>query len=228
MSEIGGYLSSPSNREKVLGLLGDHVYLAILPLLIGLLVAIPLGWAAQRTGWLRGTLLGASNVVYTIPSLALFVVMPAILGTKIIDGMNVVAALALYVAALLVRSVIDALDAVPAHVVAAATAMGYGPLRRFLVVELPLSVPVLAAGVRVGSVSNISLVSVGAFLGIGGLGQLFTEGFQNRYLAPILIGIALTILLAVAVDLLLVGLRRLLTPWIRAEIRAETRAGVAG
>lgn len=224
MGDIGTYLSSPSNREKVFGLLGEHVYLAILPLLIGLLVAIPLGWFAQRTPWLRGTLLGTASVVYTIPSLALFVVMPAVLGTKIIDGINVVAALALYVAALLVRSVIDALDAVPGHVVAAATAMGYRPVRRFLVVELPLSVPTLAAGVRVGSVSNISLVSVGAFLGIGGLGQLFTEGFQNRYLAPILIGIALTLLLALVVDLLLVGLRRALTPWSRAD----ARTGAAG
>jgi osmoprotectant transport system permease protein len=220
MGEIGTYLSSPSNREKVLALLGDHIYLAILPLLIGLLVAIPLGWFAQRTPSLRATLLGTASVVYTIPSLALFVVMPAVLGTKIIDGINVVAALALYVAALLVRSVIEALDAVPGHVVAAATAMGYRPVRRFLVVELPLSVPVLAAGVRVGSVSNISLVSVGAFLGIGGLGQLFTEGFQNRYLAPIVIGIVLTILLALVVDLLLVGLRRLLTPWNRVDARS--------
>jgi osmoprotectant transport system permease protein len=93
--------------------------------------------------------------------------------------------------------------------------MGYQPLRRFVAVELPMAVPVLAAGVRVASVSNISLVSVGALIGIGGLGQLFTEGFQTRYLAPIVIGIVLIVLLALAMDLLLVALRRAVTPWTR-------------
>jgi osmoprotectant transport system permease protein len=214
--EIGFYLSSPSNREKVLGLLGEHVYLAILPLLIGLLLAVPVGWFVQRTRWLRGAVLSTANVLYTLPSLALFVIMPSILGTLIADPLNVVVALAVYTTALLLRPVVDALDAVPGHIVAAATAMGYPPARRFRSVELPLAVPVLAAGVRVASVSNISLVSVGALIGIGGLGELFTEGFQLRYPAPIVIGIVLTLVLALLLDLVLVGLRRVLTPWVRA------------
>lgn len=218
MLEIGTYLGSPSNREKVVALLVEHVYLAVLPLLIGLLVAVPLGWIAHRTGWLRGAVVGTANVLYTLPSLALFVVMPSILGTLIADPVNVVAALTVYTTALLLRPVVDALDAVPGHVVAAATAMGYGPTRRFRSVELPLAVPVLAAGVRVASVSNISLVSVGALIGVGGLGELFTEGFQQRYLAPIAIGVVLTLMLALVVDLVLVGARKLLTPW------AETAA----
>ncbi len=215
-ADIGAYLASPSNREKVLGLLGEHVVLAVLPLLIGLAAAVPLGWAAQRVGWLRAPVLGSASVLYTVPSLALFVIMPSILGTRILDGANVVVALALYTCALLVRPVVDALDAVPGHVVAAATAMGYRPARRFAAVELPMAVPVLAAGVRVASVSNISLVSVGAFIGIGGLGQLFTEGFQTRYLAPIVIGIAAILVLALVLDLLLVWLRRVGSPWVRA------------
>lgn len=214
--DIGSYLSSPSNRDEVLDLLGEHVVLAVLPLLIGLAAAVPLGWAAQRARWLRAPVLGSASVLYTVPSLALFVIMPSVLGTQILDSVNVMVALALYTVALLVRPVVDALDAVPGHVVAAATAMGYRPARRFLAVELPMAVPVLAAGVRVASASNISLVSVGAFIGIGGLGQLFTEGFQTRYLAPIVIGILLTLLLALVMDLLLVGLRRAGTPWMRA------------
>lgn len=216
LGDIGAYLSSPSNREKVVELLGEHVVLAILPLLIGLGAAVPLGWAAQRRGWLRAPVLGSAGVLYTVPSLALFVIMPSILGTRILDGANVVVALALYTCALLVRPVVDALDAVPGHVVAAATAMGYRPARRFVAVELPMAVPVLAAGVRVASASNISLVSVGAFIGIGGLGQLFTEGFQTRYLAPIVIGIVAILALALAMDLLLVWLRRVGSPWVRA------------
>ncbi|HEX2262382.1 MAG TPA: ABC transporter permease [Pseudonocardiaceae bacterium] len=219
-SDISGYLSSPSNRAKLLELVGEHVVLAVLPLLIGLSVAVPLGWAAQRMRWLRAVVLGSASVLYTVPSLALFVIMPSILGTRILDGTNVVVALALYTSALLVRPVVDALDAVPGHVVAAATAMGYQPVRRFVAVELPMAVPVLTAGVRVASVSNISLVSVGALIGVGGLGQLFTEGFQAQYLAPIMIGIVLTVVLAVAIDLLLVGLRRVSTPWTRAQLGA--------
>ncbi len=218
LNDIGSYLSSASNRAKVLELLGEHVVLAVLPLLIGLAVAVPLGWTAYRMRWLRAAVLGTASVLYTVPSLALFVIMPSILGTRILDGTNLVVALALYTSALLVRPVVDALDAVPGHVVAAATAMGYQPLRRFVAVELPMAVPVLVAGVRVASVSNISLVSVGALIGIGGLGQLFTEGFQTQYLAPIMIGIVLTVVLAVAMDLLLVGLRRMCSPWARVGV----------
>lgn len=181
---------------------------------------MPLGWAAQRMRWLRGAVLGTASVLYTVPSLALFVIMPSALGTRILDAANVVVALALYTSALLVRPVVDALDAVPGHVVAAATAMGYQPVRRFIAIELPMAVPVLAAGVRVASVSNISLVSVGALIGIGGLGQLFTEGFQTQYLAPIMIGIVLTVVLAVAMDLVLVGVRRICSPWARAGVGA--------
>ncbi|MGH3786170.1 MAG: ABC transporter permease [Pseudonocardiaceae bacterium] len=215
LGEIGHYLSSPGNRAKVLELLGDHLVLALLPLFIGVVVAIPLGWAAQRVRWLRAAVLGSATVVYTVPALALFVITPGILGTRILDGVNVLVALALYTSALLVRPVLDALEALPGPVVTAATAMGYQPARRFVAVELPMAVPVLAAGVRVASVSNISLVSVGALIGTGGLGQLFTEGFQTHYLAPIVIGIVLTLLLALAMDLLLVGLRRAVTPWAR-------------
>ncbi|MER7078658.1 osmoprotectant transport system permease protein [Saccharopolyspora antimicrobica] len=214
------YFGSPSNRELVLEQLTEHIYLALLPLLLGVLLALPLGRLAQRVRWLRGALQGTANVVYTIPSLALFVIIPGLLGTPLLSSVNVVIALTLYTAALLVGPVKDALDSVPVHVVAAATALGYRPARRFLTVELPLSVPVLAAAVRVASVSNISMVSVGALVGIGGLGRLFTDGFQRDYPEQIVIGIVLTLLLALVVDLLLVLLWRLATPWARAGVSA--------
>ncbi|MBY8847934.1 ABC transporter permease [Saccharothrix longispora] len=194
----------------------DHVYLSLVPLAVSVLLAIVLGLLCHRFRRLNAVLVGLSNVVYTIPSLALFAIIPAVIGTQVLDPLNVILALTVYTTALLVRPVAEALDAVPAHVTAAATAMGFRPLRRFLTVELPLSVPVLAAGVRVGSVSNISLVSVGALIGTGGLGTLFTDGFRQRYLAPIAIGIVLTLVLALVVDLLLVLLRDRLTPWAKA------------
>ncbi|MDA3650099.1 ABC transporter permease subunit [Saccharopolyspora indica] len=214
------YFGSPSNRELVLEQLTEHIYLALLPLLLGVLLALPLGRLAQQVRWLRGALQGTANVVYTIPSLALFVIIPGVLGTPLLSSVNVVIALTLYTAALLVGPVKDALDSVPVHIVAAATALGYRPARRFLTVELPLSVPVLAAAVRVASVSNISMVSVGALVGIGGLGRLFTDGFQRDYPEQIVIGIVLTLLLALVVDLLLVLLWRLATPWARAGVNA--------
>ncbi|MFD0923388.1 ABC transporter permease [Saccharopolyspora rosea] len=216
MNDLVGYFASPSNRELVLGQLAEHAYLALLPLVFGFVLALPLGRLAQRVRWLRAAVQGAANALYTIPSLALFVLIPGLLGTPLLSPVNVVIALTLYTAALLVRPVVDALESVPGHVVAAATAMGYRPGHRFAAVELPLAVPVLAGAVRVASVSNISLVSVGALVGIGGLGRLFTDGFQRDYVAQIVVGIALTLLLALVVDLALVALWRVLTPWTRA------------
>jgi osmoprotectant transport system permease protein len=223
IDELISYLSNWRNREMVLELLVVHARLALLPLLVGLLAALPLGWVAQHYRPQRAVLLGSANVLYTVPSLALFVILPGILGTQILDEINVVVALALYTAALLLRPVVEALDAVPGHVLAAATAMGYRPLRRFLTVELPLAVPVLAAGIRVASVSNISLVSVGALIGVGGLGQLFTQGFQDSYNAPIVVGIVLTLMLALVMDALLLLAKTLLTPWQprRSKLAAE-------
>lgn len=216
MGDIPHYLGDAGTRAALLDRLLDHVYLSLVPLVVSVVLAIVLGLLCHRFRAVNGTLIAMSNVLYTIPSLALFAIIPAVIGTQVLDPVNVITALTLYTTALLVRPVAEALDAVPAHITAAATAMGFRPLRRFLTVELPLAVPVLAAGVRVGSVSNISLVSVGALIGTGGLGTLFTDGFQQRYLAPIIIGIVLTLALALVVDLLLVVLRNRLTPWVKA------------
>ncbi|GAA4675230.1 ABC transporter permease subunit [Pseudonocardia yuanmonensis] len=210
----------PRNLGMLGGLLVEHVVLALVPVLIGLVLAVPIGWAAAGNRVLRAVLVPAASVLYTIPSLALFIVLPAIIGTRILDPLNVVVALTIYTVALLVRSVADALAAVPSLVVAAATAMGYRPGRRFVSVELPLAVPVLIAGLRVAAVSNISLVSVGALIGVGGLGQLFTDGYQRDFPLEILTGIVLILLLALVVDGLLVLIGRISTPWTRVGATA--------
>jgi osmoprotectant transport system permease protein len=205
--------------DQLLDTTWEHLELALIPVLVGLLLSIPLGWVAHRSRLARAILVPASSLLYTIPSLALFVLMPLILGTRILDPVNVQAALTIYTVALLVRTVADSLDAVPKDTIAAATAIGYGPTRRFFAVEFPLSLPVLIAGVRVAAVSNISLVSVGAIIGVGGLGFYLTHG---RQLTPpnydeIIAGIVLIVLLALVVDAILVLLGRLLTPWARAR-----------
>lgn len=216
INDLLEFFASPSNRELMLGQLAEHAYLALLPLLLGVILALPLGRLAQQVTWLRGILHGVANVCYTIPSLALFVLIPALLGTPLLSSINVLVALTVYTTALMLRPVVEALESVPEHITAAATAMGFRSGRRFVSVELPLAVPVLAAAVRVASVSNISLVSVGALVGIGGLGRLFTDGFQRDYLAQIVIGILATLALALVIDLLLVAVWRALTPWSRA------------
>ncbi|WP_432511598.1 ABC transporter permease [Kineococcus sp. SYSU DK001] len=205
-----------NNSATILDALGQHVVLAVLPLLLGVAVALPLGYLGVRFGWLYHPLLNVSGLIYSIPSLAVFVALPYVLGTKILSPVNIVVALALYTVALMARTVADGLRSVDPALTEAATAMGYQRTRRLLEVELPLAAPVILAGARVAAVSNISLVSVGALLGVGGLGALFTRGFQLDYTAPIIVGIVLSIALAAVADLLIVGFQRAVTPWTRA------------
>lgn len=205
-----------TDLSRVAELAAAHAYLAGVPLLLGLLISLPLGWLALRRRWLYPPLIAGTGLLYTIPSLALFVLLPGILGTRILDPINVIAAMTLYTVALLTRTVADALAAVPDHVTQAATAMGYGPLRRFLVVELPLAVPVISAGLRVAAVSNVSMVSVAALIGVSQLGLLFTDGFSRSAMGPILLGVIACVALALLFDLIILALTRVLTPWLRA------------
>ncbi len=202
---------------QVGGLLVNHAVLAAVPLLLGLLIALPLGWLARRFPRLYAPVVAVTGLLYTIPSLALFILMPLMLGTGILDPRNVVVALTVYTVALLVRTVADGLAAVPDEVVQAATAMGIGPGRRFVTVDLPLAVPVIASGLRVAAVSNVSIVSVAALIGVPQLGSLFTDGFARAFLDPIVVGIVACILLAAAFDLAILGGSRLATPWLRAR-----------
>lgn len=195
----------------------QHTLLAGLPLLLGLLIALPLGWLARRHRALYAPFTAGFGLLYTIPSLALFILLPGVLGTRILDRTNVLVAMTVYTVALLVRTVADALGAVPEHVNQAATAMGYTRARRFFAVELPLAVPVIAAGLRVAAVSNVSVVSVAAVIGIPQLGLLFTDGFRRDFYDPIVVGILACVALAVVLDLLIVGATRLLTPWARGR-----------
>lgn len=209
------------------GLTVVHLRLSLVPVLIGFAIALPLGMMMQRKGFARWLTTAAASVVFTIPSLALFVVLPMVIGTRILDEANVIVALTAYAAALLVRAVLEALDAVPAQVRDAATAVGYPPIRRMLRVELPLAVPVLIAGLRVVVVTNIAMVSVGSVIGIGGLGSWFTQGYQTNKSDQILAGIIALLALALVIDALIVWAGRLATPWARPARSAGRRPVVA-
>jgi osmoprotectant transport system permease protein len=209
------YLSN--NYEVVLAALKQHIWLALLPVLVGFAVALPVGYLAVRFTWLYHPLVNVCGVLYSIPSLALFVFLPVLLGTKVLSPINIVVALSIYTIALLARTVADGLRSVDPVIAQAATAMGYRRFRRLIDVELPIALPVILAGLRVATVANISLVSVGALIGVGGLGQLFTRGFQLFYLEPILVGIILSVLLAGLADLVIVLIQRAVTPWARFQ-----------
>lgn len=201
-----------------------HLRLALIPVVLGLLIAIPLGAFVWRRPALRRLTTVSASIIFTIPSLALFVILPLIIPTRILDEANVIVALTLYTTALLVRAVPEALDAVPGHVRDAAAAVGYTKLGQLLKVELPLSIPVLTAGLRVVAVSNISMVAVGSVIGIGGLGVWFTEGYQADKSEQIIAGIIAIFLLAIVIDLLILFVGRLVTPWSRCDDRTRSRA----
>ncbi|GGM83394.1 putative osmoprotectant (glycine betaine/ carnitine/choline/l-proline) ABC transporter ProW [Lentzea pudingi] len=203
------------NWERFWEVTAVHLRLSVVPVLAGFALSIPLGWWASRSPKARLVLFPFANVLFTIPSIALIVITPVLIGTKILDEINVIVPLTVYTVALMIRSVADALSAVPGNVVAAANAMGFRPLRRFLTVDFPLALPVTIAGLRVATVSNISMVSVGALVGLGGYGQLFTEGYQTDNTDKVLAGLIGTVVLAVLADGLLLLIGRLLTPWAR-------------
>ena len=206
--------------DQLGGLMVNHAILAVIPLVVGLVLAIPLGWLAKRYRALYSPLIVGTGLLYTIPSLALFILMPLVLGTGILDPLNVVVALTIYTIALLVRTVADGLSSVPDEVVQAATAMGIGRGRLFFTVELPLAVPVVAAGLRVAAVSNVSIVSVAALLGIPQLGSLFTDGFARNFLDPIIVGLLACVALALALDLAILAGSRAVTPWLWKKVPA--------
>jgi osmoprotectant transport system permease protein len=216
-----GYLLD--HRHEDLTWLWEHTYLSVLPVLIGLAISLPLGYAARRYRWSYPPLITITGLLYTIPSLALFVIIPPLLGLKSLDPIQVPIALTIYSVALLVRVVADGLAAVSEEVLLAATAMGYGRLRRLVAVELPIAAPVIAAGLRVATVSNVSLVAVAGTIGMDNLGRLFDKGYQlstpTPYYPPMVLGIALCAALALALDGVIVLGTRVVTPWRRAVAR---------
>jgi osmoprotectant transport system permease protein len=201
----------------ILSRAAQHAWLAGLPLVLGLVIAVPLGWFAARRPGLRATVLTTTGLLYTIPSLALFILLPPLLGTKILDPVNVIVAMTVYTVALLTRTVADGLSSVDASTRQAAIAMGYGSFARFRAVDLPLAVPVIAAGLRVAAVSNVSIVSVASLIGISQLGYFLTDGYARSFPTEVWVGIVACLLLALVFDLVIQVVSRVLTPWTRAE-----------
>ncbi|HUN36128.1 MAG TPA: ABC transporter permease [Trebonia sp.] len=202
----------PGNGSLIWQLTQENIYLGVVPALYGLIISLPLGIFAARWRWFYPPVLTVTNILYAVPSLALFIALIPSLG---LTNTNVVVALTVYSVCVILPNVVAGLRSVPDNVRQAATAMGYRPLRRLVTVELPLAFPVIIGGLRVGVVSGISLASVGQLIGVSSLGYLFVDGEQRDFPTEIYVGLVLVIALALACDLVLVAIRRAVTPWLR-------------
>ncbi|TLQ42259.1 ABC transporter permease [Streptomyces marianii] len=210
----GAYLST--RREILWDATLQHLQLTFASVALALLLAVPLAVAARRWRWAVGPVLGVTTILYTIPSLAMFSLLLPVYG---LSASLVVAGLVLYSLTLLVRNVLAGLRSVPAETRQAARGMGYGPTRQLLAVELPLALPAAMAGLRIATVSAVSLVTIGAIVGFGGLGNLIYSGMNTYFKAQVLTASVLCVLIAVAADLVLLGVQRMLTPWMRPARR---------
>lgn len=210
---MNGFFDLPSDlQHSYFGLIGLHLREALLPVLAGLLLSLPVAQLCARFRWLYPPVLGITTVLYAIPSLAFFVILIDYTGQS---ETTVMIPLAIYSLVVLVPAIVDGVRSVPPETLAAAEAMGLGAVRRYLQVQLPIAVPAIVAGLRVATVSSISLVSVGMLIGNqGALGNMLNDA--NLYHRPELAvnSVVTTAVLAILVDAALVLTRNLLTPWM--------------
>jgi osmoprotectant transport system permease protein len=192
----------------------QHIELSLLALGVGLVISQPLALLAWRFRPLRVPVVGVASALYVIPSLALFAILGPITG-YVASYPTALIALVGYTLLILVWNTMAGLDAVPESGREAATALGYSPLARLVRVDFPLALPYVFAGMRLASSTVIGLVTVTALIGLGGLGQLITYGFDIAYYTPIVVGLVLSVALAAVCDLLLVGIQHVVVPWRR-------------
>lgn len=200
------------NLGEIWADLAEHIVLTVIPVGLGFLMAFPMALASIRWPQLYSPLLGVAGILFSIPTLALFVVMIPFTG---LSKATAIIPLTLYTLLILLRNTVEGLKGVPSHVREAAEAMGYTRTRQLFRIELPLAVPVIVAGLRIATVNTIAYVAITALIGQGGLGNLFMDGFLRQFPTPLIVGLVLSVTLAVAADLGLLGVQRVLTPWQR-------------
>jgi osmoprotectant transport system permease protein len=200
--------------DDIAAALRQHVGFTVVAVVVGFAISLPLAVAAQRWRWLRPPALGLAGLLYTIPSLAAFALLVPWTGLSRVTALIPLVAYTLFI---LVRSILTGLDGVPPATKDAADGMGYRRFARLVRVELPLALPSISAGLRLATVTTVGLVTVTALLGFGGLGSLIYDGFGRDFRTPITVGTVLCVVLAVVLDLAIVGVTRLMTPWTRAR-----------
>ena len=200
--------------DDILARLREHATLTIWALLLGLAIAFPLALLSAGQRPMRAVVIGLTGVLYTIPSLAAFALLLPFTG---LSRTTAIIPLATYTLLILIRNIFAGLDGVPVEVQDAAIGMGYSRMRKLFRVDLPLALPTIFAGIRIALVTVIGLIPVAALIGQGGLGQLMRDGFERDFRTPLVVGVALTVALAVTADLVVLGIQRLVTPWARRD-----------
>lgn len=199
------------NASSVWDRLLEHLYLTGLAVGIGFLVALGLSVIALRYRRTYAPITAFTNILFTIPSLALFAILVPFTGLSVLTAEI---ALVSYTLLVIIRNLVAGIDGVPAAVKEAADGMGYTDGLRFRRIEVPLALPVIIAGIRIATVTTVGLVTVSAIIGFGGLGFFILRGLQTFFWTPILVGTLGSALLAVALDVAFARLERRLTPWV--------------
>jgi osmoprotectant transport system permease protein len=202
------------HADVITAALVQHIELTLIAVVLGLLIAVPLGLVAWRSRVFRGPIFTVTGIIYTIPSLALFAFLLPFTGLTIVTAEI---GLVGYTLLILVRNIVVGLNSVPDDVREAARGMGFRPLAELARVDIPLAIPAIMAGVRIATVTTIGLVTVTALIGEGGLGSLIYTGLLRDFHTPLVVGTVLSVTLAVVADLGLAGLQRLVTPWARSR-----------
>ncbi|MEY2426936.1 MAG: osmoprotectant transport system permease protein [Actinomycetota bacterium] len=195
----------------------EHLRLTVIAVVIGLAISLVLAVVSLRWRPLYAPLAGAAGLLYTIPSLALFAFLLPITG---FNSLTAEIGLVSYTLAIFLRNIVAGVDAVSTAVVDAADGMGYGSIRRLFTVELPLAMPAIAAALRIATVTTVGLVTITGLIGQGGYGSFIDSGLSRDFSTEIVVGGGLSVVMAVVLDVLLVGVEHMATPWQRSRGRA--------
>ena len=205
--------------DELLARTVQHIWLTVIAVSIGFVISFALAIIAVRRRSTYGPILGISDILYTIPSLALFAALVSITGITLL---TVEIPLVMYTLVIFVRNIASGFDSVPVDVLEAANGMGYTRTQRLWRVEVPLAVPLIVAGLRLATVSTIGLVTVTSILGdtFGGLGFFILECYRRSFPTELYFGAIPSILLAIVLDLLLIRFQRGITPWSKPAVSA--------
>jgi osmoprotectant transport system permease protein len=194
--------------------LTQHIVLTVTSLAIGFAIAFALALIARRQRWLIGPIVGLTGVLYTLPSLALFFLLLPITGR---GTLTAVIALTAYTLQIIFRNIVIGLDNVPTEAKDAGLGMGLTDRQLLWRVELPLALPDIVAGLRIAATSTVGLATLAVFAGAGGLGSEIVSGSNITFKTGVVAAGGLAILLALALDVILLTAQRLLSPWRRVK-----------
>jgi osmoprotectant transport system permease protein len=194
----------------------QHVELTVIAVAIGLAISMPVAVFAQRHRRVYPPVTFIAGLMYTIPSLALFVLLLPFTG---LTTLTAEIGLVSYTLLILIRNIVAGLDGVPEDAKDAARGMGYTDRQLLWHVELPLAVPTIVAGLRIATVTTVGLVTVTALIGKGGLGRFILDGLQIFFPTPTIVGAVLSVVLALSFDAALLVAGRLLSPWVSGRTR---------